>query len=302
MNKNEIKQIVDLYSAGKTSREIGQILGYTHSNILYYLKKNNITRRLVRHTIEIPNDNLTEELAYWLGFILADGCIHDDGRFSIALQSNDKNHLVKLQTYLKCTHPVSIYRNGRYTSCALHIRSNKLCSLFAKYKIYPRKSLIAVVDERLKYNRHFWRGVIDGDGSIINKNYIALKLVGSLDVCGAFADFVASVDLNHKKPNVLKHKNIFAIELHGCKRAISIISHLYDNSSIYLDRKHKKYFDLKYYQGIHKLDYSSASKIRDLLKDMTIGQVATMYKVAYATISDIKHNRTWRQGSSVIRN
>jgi len=50
----------------------------------------------------------TEEKAYWLGFLTADGCITTGHRISIHLGTIDCSHLYKLKSALNATHKVSI--------------------------------------------------------------------------------------------------------------------------------------------------------------------------------------------------
>ena len=65
----------------------------------------------------------TEEKAYWLGFMYADGCIYSkEYRMELSLQGSDVEHLQKFSKFLKSTKSdlVKIYRNykqGNYDRC-----------------------------------------------------------------------------------------------------------------------------------------------------------------------------------------
>ena len=47
----------------------------------------------------------TEEKAYWLGFITADGCIVSKGGLSVNLVATDAGHLEKLSVSLSSSWP-----------------------------------------------------------------------------------------------------------------------------------------------------------------------------------------------------
>src|SRR5699024_3897298 len=49
----------------------------------------------------------TEEKAYWLGFLYADGCVREDrGCFRLGLQARDVRHLEKFRESLDSNHPI----------------------------------------------------------------------------------------------------------------------------------------------------------------------------------------------------
>lgn len=108
--------------------------------------------------------------------------------------------------------------------------------------ITERKSLTAIVPKECQNSIDFWRGVIDGDGSLYfikRKNIPRVSLVGSKDVCNAFKLFIK--DNLNVETYVNKHKNIFSICLNG--HSIKFSNFLYKNSCIFLDRKYQKYIE-----------------------------------------------------------
>ena len=116
----------------------------------------------------------TEEEAYWLGFILADGC--NIGNKNLRVNIKDKGHLEKLSKLIYIDEkPISITDHGfgpiYYFSCT----KKEIINNLNNYGVVPRKSKIAkfpIIKEHLY--RHFIRGLFDGDGSIcytMDKNY-----------------------------------------------------------------------------------------------------------------------------------
>lgn len=127
---------------------------------------------------EAAFDVRTPEMDYWLGFVMADGCIskESDGRshrFMINLSAKDRGHLEALRRWLGSEHAIV---DGQHLdpagklqySCALAIASQPLCDALARYGITERKTTNEDVPPGMIDNRHFWRGCLDGDGSIYN--------------------------------------------------------------------------------------------------------------------------------------
>lgn len=92
----------------------------------------------------------------------------------------------------------------------------------------------------------FWRGVIDGDGSIGVKTveqqpFISL-VTKSEKLKEGFCDYVYK--LTSFRPNIHRNKrdNVYNITIHGEKAQI-ISNTLYNNSIIYLERKYNKYLE-----------------------------------------------------------
>lgn len=104
----------------------------------------------------------SEDKAYWLGFIWADGYINKDS-LEIEIHIKDKDHLVEFQEDLCDNH--KLYDRERQTthSCRLTLGSQKLVSDLVNLG-YKNKLVPVNLPEQLE--RHFIRGLFDGDGSV----------------------------------------------------------------------------------------------------------------------------------------
>lgn len=194
-----------------------------------------------RYNLSIPcNFGKSSESQYWLGFLLADGCVYEPGAGKgstvLKVTCKDKEHLEKLQGFLSSKHKL---RQTKDACWQLHIRSNELCDMLVGYGIHPRKSCVEKVDRRLKDSRHFWRGVVDGDGWICwdkhNKSPV-IGLCGSREVCYAFRDHLLSIAHFQSRAKPRQRGNIYQYELR-CRLAKAAIKELYDNCNVSLDRK-----------------------------------------------------------------
>lgn len=126
----------------------------------------------VKRTCDVNSayfETLTEESSYWLGYLLADGCVAfrrgpdgDVRQTVLQLSSKDCEHLDKFKTAIGSTYAVC----GPYRGCwQLAVPDYDLCLSLEKYGVVPAKSLTAEPPKLpAKFERHWARGVIDGDG------------------------------------------------------------------------------------------------------------------------------------------
>lgn len=188
-------------------------------------------------------DTVTEHSAYWAGFLMADGTISPTRNAStmvkISTSPKDKAHVYAFRDFLGSEHKVFptqvAIADKWYTRFQFAVRSDRLAVALAKFGVGPRKSHTAKV-LLLENNRHFWRGVVDGDGSVATRrrNEPDLRLVGSEALMHQFLDFTLSIcDHNvHVRP----HKSIFSVSFLG-RYAREIITLLYRDCTIALPRK-----------------------------------------------------------------
>ena len=84
----------------------------------------------------------TEEKAYWLGFIAADGNIREDlHKMRIELNIRDKKHLEKFRSAIHGNMPIKEWIRHKNHSCYIEVNSVKLCKDLLQYGVTPNKSL-----------------------------------------------------------------------------------------------------------------------------------------------------------------
>ncbi len=189
----------------------------------------------------------TAEKAYWIGFILTDGYIgiqyNKPYYLEIALKASDKSHLIKFQQ--------AVGHNGRiYTTkndaAKIKINNPYFVGDLVSLGITNKKSFTAqpiyFQDECLQ--RAFWRGVIDGDGTIFvlrqkNRNHnLNIGLIGTYAMCCAFKDYVQT-HTSTKANCIEKRKGCYRFLISGNRTAKEVHNLLYKDASIYLERKAK---------------------------------------------------------------
>jgi len=245
--KNLVKEIIAQYQNGISARQLGLKHGVADVTITALLKRNNVVirnRSDAKRTNQI-NENIfddiqTEEQFYWLGFILADGNIYHPQKRSkqlnFGLKESDWEHLEKFKKFIGSNK--SLYYNNNAVFVSFY--SNRICSKLEKYGIVPRKSLIVKVPEFCKNNRHFWRGMIDGDGWLgFNKNgYPYLGLCGTPNIIQNFIDF-AQIQTSVNGEKSIKETCCYG----NVTKQVSFV--LYNNSNIYLNRKFDMFLSIQ---------------------------------------------------------
>ncbi len=242
---NEVAEIATLYGSGFTSLQLAARFKCSHTTILYLLNNLNITRRSKsegrrKHRLnESAFDSINEESAYWIGFLMADGCVHEvkrgSPRIQLSLSQRDAAHLERFKRFIGSSHPITVSdrRGKRYSSFAAS--STRIAESLARYGVTPRKSQTAKVAD-LEHDRHFWRGVFDGDGWVARNAERRAVLVGSKFLMEQFASFVAANMTDRSIAVKVKEQNLYIVRLSG-KRAVRILRLLYSGCYVALPRK-----------------------------------------------------------------
>lgn len=249
----QVQEIVSRYQSGESSTSIARDYeNVSDSLICHLLKRNKVRMRLASETRryslnEHVFDILTESAAYWVGFLMADGCIIESGnsyRIQLALQRQDVAHITAFQQFVGTSNKVTFNQNAAKIS----LSSTQLAQKLSEYGVVPRKSLIAVASPSVAYNRHFWRGVFDGDGSIgtywnksNGRSSVSIGLAGSARIVAQFKDFLESEGIR-SKASIRPCQNIYQYRLSNWP-AVAAAQILYTDSTIYLPRKYQKYIE-----------------------------------------------------------
>lgn len=203
---------------------------------------------MIKHNPDKFSSIETEEDAYWLGFIYADGYVSDSNNFEISLQKADVNHLEKLRLYLELSTKVSVdsFR------CRLIYKNKIFVDNLKNLGVIPRKSLILTFPYNKISNeliRHFIRGYFDGDGCISTYNkqkvtmiskILSVSLLGTKDFLDGIREYSPISFGKYIKNNGSENTLVLST---AHKKGFIFINWLYQNSTIYLDRKYNKYLE-----------------------------------------------------------
>lgn len=236
----------------------------THKDMKRYKYKISKSSRIYTFNENIFRVVDSEEKAYWFGFLCADGYNHETKNcVALRIQKEDFHHLEKYKNFLNYEGP--IYTFTRTTSvnklvkeyCELNVCSPIYSEDLAKLGCIQNKTYKLefpnIPDNLVK---HFIRGYFDGDGCVSirdRKNRrirgtsmnVQLNIVGKESVILEMQNYIVKATnvtrtaLRNKQGNFTK-----AISWGGANVVLKILHYLYDNATIYLDRKYEKYKQL----------------------------------------------------------
>lgn len=255
LREDQTELVLDLYNNKYEGYvKISKMLNVSSCSILNLLKKHNIHIRSISETKakqsgiddHFLDDPQEEFAAYFIGLFMADGTMssrktNKARTISICLHLDDVDLLYQI-----CD---KINLDRKYVSFSKTVKISRLT--FSNKIIYekilelglaPRKSLTCVAPKILENNRHFWRGVIDGDGSIgytrkTGEEIRDLGLVGTKQVCEKFGQFVENVS-GQKCSEAYPSKTIYAIKIARLP-AKDVLTEMYRDCSICMDRKYQ---------------------------------------------------------------
>lgn len=247
---DKIQEVIDLYNNGMTLSNIAK-RHHVGINVVHGLcKRNNVLMRKGSGRIYRVNDNcfdeMSETVAYWLGFLMADGCVTDSNELIVCLSLKDEAHLEKLQKFLKSNRPIRYFvrESGKSRGkgfAQLSVTSAKIVNRLKSYGIVQRKTGIETSEFiPSSFKQHFFRGYIDGDGCFsVTKNTMTIFLgSSSQDVILQFREWVNSVTGKIGGCFQISHNHRWYTTAYK-KRTMcrKIIENLYDSDEISLDRK-----------------------------------------------------------------
>lgn len=260
-NLNKTKQeITNLYYEGYTLKEIADLCNCHTSNIHSHLKRLGVKFRPFTKTSRVfkLNENYfetidTEDKAYFLGFLYADGYNNEKtNNISLRLNIKDMYILEIFKTFLKTDKKISIYPKNRSVDLTLTCQkmSKDLVNLGCM-KAKTSKLKFPTKEQVPSYLiHHFIRGVFDGDGCI----YISPKIKSNCKFAIAGlrtflsdiqTELINNCQLNKTEISTKTENNLHgSLSYCGRKQIQKIREFLYKDATIYLQRKYDKLFSL----------------------------------------------------------
>lgn len=199
----------------------------------------------------------SEDKAYWLGYLMADGNISKSNkngnydRLTVNCSPKDIEHLSKFKKCLdyegdiKSSHKHHNTKNFDYDISEVRINCLKMCNDLILLGVVPNKTgkeSFPQLENSLK--RHFVRGFFDGDGSLTKKGYFRIGSC-SLKILEDISSFIKD-EINEvlKIYSTDKYNYTFYTFDSGSQvRNKKIMDLLYKDSSIYLQRKYERYIE-----------------------------------------------------------
>lgn len=246
------------FNNGTSLRVMGEMLGVHRSTVSRFLKEKGYTTEMRRKPTKYHCDDSvfevidTEEKAYWLGFISADGSVYEretsGSTLTINISQNDKHHLEKFRRFMVTNSEIKTmkgvgFNEGGTPTCRITINNTKVVNDLKKLGVVPNKSLTLkpanVPDELV---RHYLRGYFDGDGSLYKSTGVwYMNVLGTMEMLDFFKDKMNIINKPHKRHKD-KDTNNFSLGLAGgFAKPLELSRFLYEDATVFLNRKYEQY-------------------------------------------------------------
>lgn len=272
-----IDKIYNDYIDGKSLKQLAKELNLTRYKIKKYFTDNNLRLRTKNENNKLSQKYYTDETffdiidtqekAYFLGFLYADGCNYStkkNSSINLSLKESDKEILQVLNNLIQPSRP--LYFQSRATNrikypntedtYLLTISGRYISEQLIKLGCTPRKThtLKFPTEEQVPSHliHHFIRGYFDGDGSICkykvgNYNKVYINIVSTIEFLNKLQELLKQ-ELNFNFVKLLnrfpkRKTNTRSLSFSGMIKCKIFGKWLYKDATIFLNRK-KQVFDL----------------------------------------------------------
>lgn len=234
----------------------------------YNVKRQTLSERFKKWGYEIVNqqnrcrlnekafDSMTsEEQFYWLGFMYADGNIsHEGNRIEVRLSIKDKDHLEKFRKFLNLTTEIRTGICDGNAFCHLSVRNKHMWDTLNNLGCTPKKTLTLQFPQLSLFKSrenifHFIRGYVDRDGCLTTYLNSEKKSIRTeLNLVGT-ESFLTSINTLFNNIGYIKNKSSKGWDNKAFSLSFSdvpsrkIARCLYENATLYLNRKYEKFLE-----------------------------------------------------------
>lgn len=245
-NKQEA-EIAKRYLNGESLRALAIEFGTSHVMLSGSLRRQGVlqrdpsarnrTKEIDTHVFDVID---TEEKAYWLGFLFADGCVH--GNYVIlSLSTKDIEQIERFRSFLSSNHEIRTRKTPYAFNSSIYVADIHLSTKIMKLGIETgRPNPLSGIDSMpLWLQRHWIRGFFDGDGSV--------KIKPRASFCGdpillhrlkeIMTDEVGNIGsiYGHQKGKVSY------LEYTGRISCMKLFDYMYKDATIFMQRKFDRF-------------------------------------------------------------
>lgn len=205
LSSADVDAVCKKYLKGRTKESLADefnVSSWVIANILKASKIGTIHNQQRRtllgcgNNFEYFKDMTKEGPAYFYGLLLSDGNLSGN-IVQIGLQRDDRYILESLKEELNLTgntvadYDLLVKKTGNTSHVSsLRFMDKRIADSLREYGLSERKSGKEVLPNVIRLNRHFWRGVVDGDGFVsLNGNKVSTGIIGSKEICEGFLNF-----------------------------------------------------------------------------------------------------------------
>ena len=260
IDNQQITEVINTYQKLNNTLNTAKVLNLTYQEVNKILIESKLKR------IRKPNRKFkldfkktyfesidTEHKAYFLGLLHADGSLIENRgtlRLSLSLAAKDKElvHKLCMALGLPLTKVSTVLPPTGEEQVRLTVHGIEFLTPLVNLKNYR---VLDIVPSHLVH--HFIRGIFDGDGSIYSHSskkgryhYYYASFIGY----DWMMEFIKK-NLNGKlKLRKIKSAGISRHEIFSKADMYSLYDYMYRDATIFLNRKHAKFLDMKYIDSV----------------------------------------------------
>lgn len=261
--EEEEKKIIEPYKNGMSSVKIGKEFGVSHKKIARILDKYGVQRvgngRRKYSLNEDYFDSIdNQNKAYILGFLYADGYNgFEKSTISLSLQEDDFEILEAIRKEIGSEKPLEYIDYSEKHDFGYTYKNQYRLLMFSKHMCETLKNIGMIQNKSLELSfpdidptlySHFIRGYFDGDGSVFFYNTNCSVTITSTKVfCQKIKEILEHELGIHVGIYDASNKNEITkvASISGKNQVKLFYEYIYNNASLYMDRKFQK-FSSKY--------------------------------------------------------
>lgn len=254
-------KIIEAYKNNMSLREIEKEFKVLRATVSKFLEEQNIKKikgnhyRKYFHDFDFFENIDTEEKAYWLGFMFADGYIvnhenrYGEDSFGLTLAEDSLDSIEKFKKSLNATNPIR-YDNSKsigQPQAKIVLTSQKTVNDLIDKGCVKQKSLILQPPKKVpeKLLSHFIRGFFDGDGSLMKYNYnnypsYQIGFTTTYEMAIWLRDIFGKGDVHKEK----RRDFTWYYSIGGNRQVLDICHYMYDEATIWMNKKYARYQEL----------------------------------------------------------
>lgn len=253
-SEDKEKEIIRLYvEENKNTNEIAKIFNTYNTSIRRVLLRNNVEIRSYGVALrkvqlsDIKSKEGTRDFDYFLGLLATDGCVTNNN-IVLDFAEQNKELLDYWNEFLgnKCNITTSIHKIYKTPQYRIQFANPEIKEFLGTYGIVERKTYHL----KLKYiNWDVLRGIIDGDGCVLEKNKGRTLAIGITSGCKEFLEQIQEFYSNNNIISYLKESNrnlnpTYDLYVYKSEDILKIYENLYLNAHYFLKRKEEKFGSL----------------------------------------------------------
>lgn len=250
--KENLDLMVSLREAGYSIKEACAKIGVSNATLVRWgfcdVAKGYKPRTSKKYPrdVYIFQDIETSDKAYWLGLLLADGCITEDGDLILSLTDEE---LVKgFADFVGGDVPYRrVKRNPGKDQFFYRAKSLQYKKDLEKWGITPRKTYKpqSLPNISLNLMGDFIRGLFDGDGTVYtSKGYLVVGFTGRVDLLNHVRTLLISQCHMASSVNTHTFKDrpqFGSLHYRSKDDVTKLYNFMYNKSSLYLNRKKRRF-------------------------------------------------------------